>query len=88
MEFSRDRKLMSVLCNRKQIEIMFSKGAPESILSRCTSILCNDDGSTVPLTSNIRAEIESKFNRLVLISITYLCMCPYLKIQFIGTFSC
>ncbi|XP_073306816.1 calcium-transporting ATPase 3, endoplasmic reticulum-type [Primulina huaijiensis] len=62
LEFSRDRKMMSVLCNRKQIEIMFSKGAPESILSRCTSILCNDDGSTVPLTSNIRAEIESKFN--------------------------
>ncbi|XP_073159366.1 calcium-transporting ATPase 3, endoplasmic reticulum-type isoform X2 [Henckelia pumila] len=62
LEFSRDRKMMSVLCNRKQIEIMFSKGAPESILSRCTSILCNADGSTVPLTSNIRAEIESKFN--------------------------
>lgn len=61
LEFSRDRKLMSVLCNRKHIEIMFSKGAPESILARCTSILCND-GSTVPLTSNIRAEIESKFN--------------------------
>ncbi|KZV54526.1 calcium-transporting ATPase 3, endoplasmic reticulum-type-like [Dorcoceras hygrometricum] len=61
LEFSRDRKMMSVLCSRKQIDIMFSKGAPESILSRCTSILCND-GSTVPLTSNIRAEIESKFN--------------------------
>ncbi|KAK4478314.1 hypothetical protein RD792_017603 [Penstemon davidsonii] len=62
LEFSRDRKMMSVLCNRKHIEIMFSKGAPESILSRCTSILCNDNGSTVPLTSNIRAEIESKFH--------------------------
>ncbi|KAG8390976.1 hypothetical protein BUALT_Bualt01G0139800 [Buddleja alternifolia] len=62
LEFSRDRKMMSVLCNRKQIEIMFSKGAPESILSRCTSVLCNDDGSTVPLTPNARAEIESKFH--------------------------
>lgn len=60
LEFSRDRKMMSVLCSRKQMEIMFSKGAPESIISRCTNILCNDDGSTVPLTANIRAELESR----------------------------
>lgn len=62
LEFSRDRKMMSVLCNRKQIDIMFSKGAPESILPRCTSVLCNDDGLTVPLTPNIRATLESKFH--------------------------
>ncbi|KAK3000504.1 hypothetical protein RJ639_022312 [Escallonia herrerae] len=61
LEFSRDRKMMSVLCSRKQMEIMFSKGAPESIMSRCTNILCNDDGSTVPLTASIRAELESRF---------------------------
>ncbi|KAM7516976.1 hypothetical protein LguiA_006559 [Lonicera macranthoides] len=61
LEFSRDRKMMSVLCSRKQMEIMFSKGAPESIISRCTNILCNDDGSTVPLTPNIRAVLESRF---------------------------
>ncbi|XP_042006440.1 calcium-transporting ATPase 3, endoplasmic reticulum-type-like [Salvia splendens] len=62
LEFTRDRKMMSVLCNRKLIQIMFSKGAPESILPRCTNIMCNDDGSTVHLTSEIRAEIESKFH--------------------------
>ncbi|KAH6781139.1 endoplasmic reticulum-type calcium-transporting ATPase 3 [Perilla frutescens var. hirtella] len=62
LEFTRDRKMMSVLCNRKQIQIMFSKGAPESILPRCTNIMCNDDGSTIHLTSEIRAEIESKFH--------------------------
>lgn len=45
------------------MEIMFSKGAPESILARCTTILCNDDGSTVPLTAAIRAELESRFQR-------------------------
>ncbi|XP_060178652.1 calcium-transporting ATPase 3, endoplasmic reticulum-type isoform X2 [Lycium barbarum] len=61
LEFSRDRKMMSVLCSRKQMEIMFSKGAPESILSRCTNILCNDDGSTVPLSAHIRAQLEAKF---------------------------
>ncbi|CAL5415276.1 unnamed protein product [Camellia sinensis] len=65
LEFSHDRKMMTVLCSRKQMEIMFSKGAPESIISRCTSILCNDDGSTVPLTANIRTELESRFHSLI-----------------------
>ncbi|XP_078441921.1 endoplasmic reticulum-type calcium-transporting ATPase 3 isoform X1 [Wolffia australiana] len=60
LDFSRDRKMMSVLCSRKQQEIMFSKGAPESILSRCTHILCNEDGSSVPLTSEIRSELETR----------------------------
>ncbi|KAK3231207.1 hypothetical protein Dsin_003088 [Dipteronia sinensis] len=64
LEFSRDRKMMSVLCSRKQMDIMFSKGAPESIISRCTNILCNDGGSTVPMTTNIRAELESRFHSL------------------------
>ncbi|KAJ8449616.1 hypothetical protein Cgig2_005638 [Carnegiea gigantea] len=64
LEFSRDRKMMSVLCSRKQSTTMFSKGAPESIISRCTSILCNDDGSIIPLTANIRTELEAMFNRL------------------------
>ncbi|XP_027148407.1 calcium-transporting ATPase 3, endoplasmic reticulum-type [Coffea eugenioides] len=62
LEFSRDRKMMSALCSRKQMDIMLTKGAPESILPRCTTILCNDDGSTVPLTAAIRAELESRFH--------------------------
>ncbi|KAL6843610.1 hypothetical protein ACP4OV_026672 [Aristida adscensionis] len=61
LEFSRDRKMMSVLCSRKQQEIMFSKGAPESVMARCTHILCNDDGSSVPLTIDIRNELEARF---------------------------
>ncbi|KAM7255629.1 hypothetical protein ACFE04_008527 [Oxalis oulophora] len=61
LEFSRDRKMMSVLCSRRQSSIMFSKGAPESIISRCTNIMCNNDGSTAPLTANIRAELELRF---------------------------
>ncbi|KAL4181762.1 hypothetical protein AMTRI_Chr12g239000 [Amborella trichopoda] len=64
LEFSRDRKMMSVLCSRKQQEILFSKGAPESIIARCSNILCNDDGSAVPLTADIRAELESRFHSL------------------------
>ncbi|XP_061372008.1 calcium-transporting ATPase 3, endoplasmic reticulum-type isoform X1 [Gastrolobium bilobum] len=62
LEFSRDRKMMSVLCGRNQLHVLFSKGAPESIVSRCTTILCNDDGSIVPLTADIRAELDSRFH--------------------------
>ncbi|KHN04431.1 Calcium-transporting ATPase 3, endoplasmic reticulum-type [Glycine soja] len=62
LEFSRDRKMMSVLCSRNQMHVLFSKGAPESIISRCTSILCNDDGSIVSLTADIRAELDSRFH--------------------------
>eukprot|EP00258_Populus_trichocarpa_P035601 XP_024451620.1 calcium-transporting ATPase 3, endoplasmic reticulum-type isoform X3 [Populus trichocarpa] len=61
LEFSRDRKMMSVLCSQKQKEIMFSKGAPGSIVSRCSNILCNDDGSTVPFSAAVRDELESRF---------------------------
>ncbi|KAH7523744.1 hypothetical protein FEM48_Zijuj06G0044500 [Ziziphus jujuba var. spinosa] len=61
VDFTRDRKMMSVLCSRNQLQMMFSKGAPESIISRCTNILCNDSGSTVPLTDSIRAELELRF---------------------------
>jgi Ca2+ transporting ATPase len=43
---------------------MFSKGAPESVMARCTHILCNDDGSSVPLTMDIRNELEARFQRL------------------------
>ena len=67
LEFSRDRKMMSVLCSRNQMHILFSKGAPESIIPRCATILCNDDGSTVPLTADIRAELDSRFHRFDLI---------------------
>ncbi|KAG0448241.1 hypothetical protein HPP92_027954 [Vanilla planifolia] len=61
LEFSRDRKMMSVLCCRKQQGIMFCKGAPESIISRCTHILCNDDGSSILLSADIRNELEARF---------------------------
>lgn len=59
--------MMSVLCSRNQSHILFSKGAPESIISRCSSILCNEDGSTTVLTSSIRTELEARFQRLELV---------------------
>lgn len=55
--------MMSVLCTRKQQEILFVKGAPECVFSRCSSVLCNDDGSAAPMTAEIRAELDEKFYR-------------------------
>lgn len=52
-EFSRDRKMMSVLTQRKDGKgFLFAKGAPESVLERCTR--AQIDGSIVPMTPAIK----------------------------------
>ncbi|KAJ7489883.1 hypothetical protein B0H11DRAFT_2010823 [Mycena galericulata] len=57
-EFSRDRKMMSVLVKLNGAGALFAKGAPESVLERCTSVQV--DGQTVPLTSELRSAILQK----------------------------
>jgi Ca2+ transporting ATPase len=54
-EFSRDRKMMSVLADIDGNGILLAKGAPESIVERSGSILV--DGRTVPITPEIRSTI-------------------------------
>ncbi|XP_075772979.1 sarcoplasmic/endoplasmic reticulum calcium ATPase 2-like isoform X2 [Pelodiscus sinensis] len=60
LEFSRDRKSMSVYCtpnkpSRTSMNKMFVKGAPEGVLDRCTHVRV---GSTkVPLTPGIKQKI-------------------------------
>ncbi|THH19979.1 hypothetical protein EUX98_g8674 [Antrodiella citrinella] len=54
-EFSRDRKMMSVLVNRNGTGSLFAKGAPESVLERSTSVLIN--GRTIPLSMELRASL-------------------------------
>ena len=61
VDFTRDRKIMSVLCTRKGQEIMFTKGAPENVLDRCSHVLCNDNGASVPLTEAAKAQMRAKF---------------------------
>eukprot|EP00992_Anisonema_acinus_P015227 TRINITY_DN9670_c0_g1_i1.p1 TRINITY_DN9670_c0_g1~~TRINITY_DN9670_c0_g1_i1.p1 ORF type:complete len:1011 (-),score=260.37 TRINITY_DN9670_c0_g1_i1:115-3147(-) len=56
LEFSRDRKSMSVLTQRGSDTVLYCKGAPESVLRRCTAVR-RQDGTTVPLASAERAAI-------------------------------
>lgn len=60
-EFSRDRKMMSVLTRGPSgAGSLFVKGAPESVLERCTSAQVN--GRTIPMTSAIKQRlIEQMF---------------------------
>ncbi|KAI0637165.1 calcium-transporting ATPase [Trametes polyzona] len=51
-EFSRDRKMMSVLARKGDSGVLFAKGAPESILERCTSVLVN--GRAIPMIPQLR----------------------------------
>jgi Ca2+ transporting ATPase len=54
-EFSRDRKMMSVLVKLNGSGALFVKGAPESVLDKCTTVLVN--GQTIPLTPALRSSL-------------------------------
>jgi len=62
LEFTRDRKSMSVLCadsDRGSNNVLYVKGAPESILERCTTIML-PDGSVEALTPAGRKAIQDE----------------------------
>ncbi|KAF5330617.1 hypothetical protein D9619_006003 [Psilocybe cf. subviscida] len=54
-EFSRDRKMMSVLVRVNGTGSLLAKGAPESVLDRCTNVLVN--GTVLPLTPALKATL-------------------------------
>ncbi|KAI4197826.1 MAG: hypothetical protein LQ350_005671 [Teloschistes chrysophthalmus] len=58
-EFSRDRKSMSVLVGRDNQQRLLVKGAPESIIERCTHTLVGSSGKKIPLERK-HAEILSQ----------------------------
>ncbi|KAF8986140.1 hypothetical protein BGZ46_009251 [Entomortierella lignicola] len=74
LDFSRDRKSMSVLVSKVSSDrrttrsgatgattaSLLVKGAPESILERCTQIRLSAAGDVVPLTPTLRATIMEK----------------------------
>ncbi|MBQ7740067.1 MAG: calcium-translocating P-type ATPase, PMCA-type [Eubacterium sp.] len=53
--FDSGRKMMSTIHQTSEGFIQYTKGAPDVVLSRCTSALV--DGKTVPMTDELRAEI-------------------------------
>uniref|UniRef100_A0A673BJG0 Calcium-transporting ATPase n=1 Tax=Sphaeramia orbicularis TaxID=375764 RepID=A0A673BJG0_9TELE len=61
LEFSRDRKSMSVYCtpnkSRSSMGKMFVKGAPEGVIERCTHVRVGNN--KVPLTKGIKEKILS-----------------------------
>uniref|UniRef100_A0A674N7R2 Calcium-transporting ATPase n=1 Tax=Takifugu rubripes TaxID=31033 RepID=A0A674N7R2_TAKRU len=59
LEFSRDRKSMSVYCTPKNRSMgkMFVKGAPEGVIERCTHVRLGNN--KVPLTAGVREKIMS-----------------------------
>lgn len=57
-EFSRDRKSMSVLTKQGDQHTLLVKGAPESVLERCTSVLLPD--GVQPLSDKVRDELAEK----------------------------
>ena len=58
-EFSRDRKSMSVLVGGPQRRLLV-KGAPESILERCTHALLGSEGKQVSLNGKLTKFISEK----------------------------
>lgn len=59
-EFSRDRKMMSVLVSRRSTKQghLFVKGAPEAVIERCSHVLVGSSPeSRVPLTAELRASL-------------------------------
>ncbi|KAG7222126.1 hypothetical protein INR49_016698 [Caranx melampygus] len=61
LEFSRDRKSMSVYCtpnkSRSSMGKMFVKGAPEGVIDRCTHVRVGNN--KVPLSKEIKEKIMS-----------------------------
>eukprot|EP00043_Microstomoeca_roanoka_P017279 m.180000 g.180000 ORF g.180000 m.180000 type:complete len:1004 (+) comp16608_c1_seq1:211-3222(+) len=59
LEFSRDRKRMSVYATRDGKGKLFVKGAPERVLEHCQKVRLSD-GKTVELTAQLRQKIEKQ----------------------------
>jgi Ca2+ transporting ATPase len=59
-EFSRDRKSMSVLVKNGNGQKLLVKGAPESILDRCTNVVVGKNGKKVALNKQIAGLIQKE----------------------------
>jgi len=60
--FSSERKMMSVVVSEESGRVVYTKGAPEMILARCTKII--DGGRIVPLNAAVKKNILDKNDAL------------------------
>ena len=65
LEFSRERKSMSVLCRHRRTNLnsLFVKGAPEGLLPRCDFVRLVD-GTTVRMTDEWRRKLRAQFDEM------------------------
>ena len=65
LEFTRERKSMSVVCKppNSQQNIMYSKGAPESIIEKCTQVL-QPSGEKAPMNDQVKRQILENVQKL------------------------
>ncbi|KAI8066433.1 SERCA-type calcium-translocating P-type ATPase [Gongronella butleri] len=62
LEFTRDRKAMSVIVQDKHnasSSSLLVKGAPEAVLDRCAYVMV-DEGAPIPLTAELRKALDEK----------------------------
>ncbi|CAN9425737.1 unnamed protein product [Alternaria alternata] len=59
-EFSRDRKSMSVLVKNGNSQKLLVKGAPESILDRCTNVIVGKNGKKMPMSKQLSTLINKE----------------------------
>jgi Ca2+ transporting ATPase len=60
LEFERGRKSMSVVGTEGKARVLYCKGAPEEILSRCKDVV-DKNGKTASITKEVKAQIEEAF---------------------------
>ncbi|WP_163336167.1 cation-translocating P-type ATPase [Desulfopila sp. IMCC35008] len=62
LPFDPQRKCMSVVIEEGNETVLYTKGAPDNLLNRCTRIVCN--GSVQVMTSSCREQIKDAIHRL------------------------